>query len=258
MRLRSTFALALSLVLGAGVVVSCGGDKDKKQPPPVDKPPPTKTLDPATAGAIKGTVLFEGTPPADKELLMSEIACKQVHGGKVYQQKVLVKDGKLANAFVYIKDGLDGYAFEPPAEEVVLNQHGCIYEPLVVGVMAGQEITFVNSDTVLHNIHTLPKENDGHNFAMPSKGMRTTKTFDYQEVMVRTKCDVHPWMRAYIGVVEHPYFAVTGADGAFELNNVPPGDYTLEIWHEEYGRQTKQVTVTEKATAEVSFGMTYL
>lgn len=252
MGLRLTFVLALSLVLGAGAVFACGGDKAKERPPK-DKPPPTKTLDPATAGAIKGAVVFEGTPPENKELLMSEVACKKVHGGPVYRQEVLVEDGKLANVFVYIKDGLDDYAFDPPAEEVEIDQLGCIYEPLVVGVMTEQKLTFVNSDTVLHNIHTLPVENDGHNFAMPSKGMRTTKTFDYPEVMIRTKCDVHPWMRAYIGVVEHPYFAVTGADGAFELNNVPPGEYTVEIWHEAYGRQTQKVTVGERATVEVNF-----
>lgn len=257
MRLRLTSALALGLVLGAGAVVSCGGDKEKQNKPPKPQKdpnaPPGKKVDPATAGVIKGVVSFEGTVPENLPVPMSEPACAKAHSGKAMLDKVLVADGKLANVFVYIKDGLAGYEFPAPEGEVVIDQRGCIYKPLVVGVRVDQDLTFVNSDPVLHNIHTLPEENDGHNFAMPTQNMRTTKSFAYPEVMVRTKCDVHPWMRAYIGVVDHPYFAVTGADGAFELPGVPPGDYTVEIWHEQYGRQTQKVTVAEKAAAEVSF-----
>jgi len=256
MKLRYTSTLALGLVLGAGVGFSCGGkDGDDKRPPRVKDPKaePAKRVDAATAGGIKGVVSFEGKVPEDLPLPMSEPACARVHSGKAMLRKVVVTDGKLENVFVYVKDGLTGYAFDVPEAEVVVNQFGCIYEPLVVGVMAEQKLTFVNSDDVLHNIHTLPTENDGHNFAMPSKGMRTTKTFDTQEVMVRTKCDVHPWMRAYIGVVEHPYFAVTGPDGAFELPGLPPGEYTVEIWHELYGTQTQKVTVSEKTTSDLTF-----
>lgn len=253
----SLFALALSLALGAGAAVSCGGDKEKgggKKPPPKDpNAPPAKKVDPATAGNIKGVVLFEGEVPENLELPMSEPACARVHSGGAKMNKVLVTDGKLANVFVHVESGLTGYEFPPAEGEVVINQNGCIYDPLVVGARTGQNVTFLNSDPVLHNIHTFPKENDGANFAMPNQGMRTTKTFDYPEVMVPIKCDVHPWMRAYIGVVEDPYFAVTGEDGAFELKGLPPGAYTIEIWHEQYGTQTQDVQVGEKQTAEMTF-----
>lgn len=250
------------LLLAASTAVSCGSDKGKPsgkndKPSTPDRPvAAVKQLDPATVGTIRGVVSFEGAPPSDRELGITETACRSVHDSPPKMGKVLVADGKLQNVFVYIASGLDGYAFAPPDTEVVVNQHGCIYEPLVVGVQVGQKLTFVNGDPVLHNIHTVPEENDGANFAMPSQGMRVSKTFDVPEIMVPTKCDVHPWMRAYIGVVDHPHFAVTGADGAFELKGVPPGDYTVGIWHEQYGVQSVKVTLPPSGEAAADFTVT--
>ncbi len=165
----------------------------------------------------------------------------------------MVQDSKLQNAFVWVKEGLEGYAYEPSSEEVVVDQRGCIYEPRVVGVQVKQPLTFVNSDTTNHNVHTVPKKNRGTNFSMPKQGMRTTKTFKKQEVMVKTKCDVHPWMGAWIGVVRHSGFAVSSADGTYEITGLPPGDYLLEVWHEKLGDSTQRVTLSPSGEVTVDF-----
>jgi plastocyanin len=178
-----------------------------------------------------------------------------VHASPPHQDQVLVEGGKLANAFVYIAEGLADYSFDPPAGEVVIDQVGCIYRPLVVGVRVGQQLTFVNSDPVLHNVHTMPQENRGSNLSMPTRGMRLSRKFNEPEVMIRTKCDVHPWMRAFIGVVGHPFFAVTGPDGAFRFDGVPPGDYVVQLWHETLGVQTQKVTVPDKGAARADFNV---
>lgn len=246
--------VALALVLGA--TTGCkGGDGDGAtgREGVAARPAATKQVDPATAGTIEGTVSFSGTAPANEELPIAEAACAKVHTSPPHQDLVVVKDGRLENAFVYIKEGLADYAFAPPADEVVIDQVGCVYRPLVVGVQVGQPLTFVNSDTVLHNVHTLPQENRGANFSMPTRGMRTSKKFGEPEVMIRTKCDVHPWMRAYIGVVAHPHFAVTGPDGAFRFQGVPPGEYVVELWHETLGTQTQKIAVPDKGTVRADF-----
>ena len=257
MRGRRNACLAVAVCLHVGATGCKGGDSgsegETERAEKSSRPAPTRQVDPATAGSIEGTVSFSGTVPENPELSIAEPACAKVHAGPVHQDQILVQAGKLQNAFVYIKEGLADYAFEPPAQEVVIDQAGCVYQPLVVGVQVGQQLTFVNSDTVLHNVHTLAENNRGANFSMPTRGMRTSRKFNKPEVMIRTKCDVHPWMRAFIGVVPHPHFAVTGADGAFRFQGVPPGEYVVELWHEKLGVQTLKVAVPEKGTARADF-----
>ena len=143
--------------------------------------------------------------------------------------------------------------FPPPTESVLLDQAGCAYQPHVFGIQVRQPLRIKNSDeVVLHNIHALSKKRNDFNFGMP-KVMESTKKFKSAEVMVRIKCDVHGWMGAYAGVLDHPYYSVTGEDGTFKLAPLPPGDYVIEIWHEEYGTQTQNVTVTQKETKEITF-----
>jgi plastocyanin len=252
--MRARRFLLVGVLAGAIAAAACRGDDDKGSGGgKAKRAAATRRVDPATAGVIEGTVSFPGAAPANPELSIGEPACAKVHDGPVHEDVVLVKDGKLENAFVYIKEGLADYAFDPPSAEVTIDQVGCVYRPLVVGVQVGQPLTFINSDSVLHNVHTLPEENRGANFSMPSKDMRTSKKFSEPEVMIRTKCDVHPWMRAFIGVVAHPHFAVTGADGNFRFEGVPPGDHVVEMWHEKLGRQTQKVTVADKATVRADF-----
>jgi len=220
-------------------------------------PEGASAVDPATAGSISGKVTFSGSAPANEAIDMAgEADCASQYTSEPSQETYVVGgDGSLGNAFVYIKDGLGDMAFPAPSEPVVLDQKGCRYHPHVMGVQVGQPLQIVNSDPVGHNIHPVPKENRGFNLSQPKQDMKSEKTFTQPEVMIPVGCDVHNWMNAWIGVLDHPYFAVTGADGSFALENVPPGSYTLAAWHEKLGEQTAQVTVdaSGKATADFAF-----
>jgi hypothetical protein len=212
-------------------------------------------VDPATAGIISGKVMFEGTAPEPELIDMgAEAACQEKYPDGAHTEKVVVNDnGTLANVFVYVKSGLEGKSFATPSEPVVLDQQDCHYNPHILGVQTNQTIVIRNSDPFLHNIHPQPKNSRPFNIGQPKQGMETEKSFPTAEIMIPVGCDVHGWMAAFVGVVDHPYFAVTGSDGSFELPNLPPGDYTVEVWHEEYGVQEMKVTVGEKQTATADF-----
>ncbi|HEX6938335.1 MAG TPA: carboxypeptidase regulatory-like domain-containing protein, partial [Longimicrobiales bacterium] len=214
----------------------------------------TPPVDPATAATITGRVVFEGTPPAMARIDMSEEAtCAAKHPNGAFVEEVVVNDnGTLRNVFVYVKEGLGDRKFPTPAEPVVLDQSGCVYHPHVLGIQVGQTLTIRNSDGLLHNINARPSMNRPFNISQPTT-METSRTFATPEVMVPVACDVHGWMQAYIGVLEHPYFATTGADGTFRLAQLPPGDYVVEAWHERYGTQTVNVTVGASETKEIEF-----
>ena len=210
----------------------------------------------AWAGSIKGKVSFDGEAPQRRQLQMSaDPKCEAANPGGRLGEVYVVENGALQNVFVYVKDGLTGQTFPVPSEPVTLDQKGCMYSPHVLGIMVGQELQIGNSDDTLHNVHSLPEKSKQFNNAMPMKGMTIKKKFTAPEVMVRFKCDVHPWMSAYVGVLEHPLYAVSGPDGTFEIKNVPDGSYTVEAWHEAAGAQTQQVTVAGDApgTADFSF-----
>ncbi len=206
------------------------------------------------AGDVTGKVSFSGTAPAAQRLRMdADKVCARAHKQAVLSEEVIVnKNGTLKNVLVYVKDGLAGKKVDAPKSKAILDQIGCIYTPRVLGVMVGQELEILNSDPTLHNVHTLSKANKPFNQAMPMKGMKLTKKFDKVETF-KVKCDVHPWMGAYIGVFNHSYFAVTGDDGSFTLKGVPAGEYTVEAWHEKYGTQTMKVTVPATGAATVEF-----
>jgi len=211
-----------------------------------------RTVDPDTVGAIAGFVRVDGEAPAPATLrLLSE--CQAHHTGPVLDETLLVREGGVANAFVRLVSGHEGWEPPPvPAREVVVDQVGCLYRPRVVGVRVGQDLTFVNSDPLLHNVHGTPERNREFNFGMPGRGDRRTVTLRREEVMAAVRCDVHPWMAAYVGVVEHPWFAVTDETGAFRIDGVPPGEYEVEVWHEALGAETRPVTVEPGETADVS------
>ncbi|HEX7050002.1 MAG TPA: carboxypeptidase regulatory-like domain-containing protein [Longimicrobiales bacterium] len=211
-------------------------------------------VDPATAATITGRIALEGTPPAREPIDMSEEpTCAAKHPSGATTQDVIVGEGGgLQNVFVYIKEGLGDRAFPAPSEPVVLNQDGCLYHPHILGIQPGQTLTIRNSDGLLHNISVAPTENRGFNVSQPVN-METERSFDVPEVMIPVECDVHGWMHAYIGVVDHPYYAVTAADGSFTIPNLPPGDYVIEAWHEKYGVQTMNVTVGASETKQIQF-----
>lgn len=213
-------------------------------------------VDPTTAGSVGVTVAFEGTAPEMPVIEMeSEPDCEEKYTDAPREQRVVVNDdGSLANVFVYVKSGLpEGVEFPVTQEAVLLDQDGCRYHAHVSGMMAGQDLTVRNSDPVLHNIHPKPEINRAFNESQPKEGMEFTKTFTRPEVMVPVTCDVHDWMIAYVGVTDHPYHGVTGDTGAVTLDNLPPGEYTIAAWHEEYGEQEQTVTLAESGSEEIAF-----
>ena len=245
-------AAALALLLGA-LAAACGGGTPENATPAAA--PTVNPVDAATAGNVGGRITFAGTPPKPGVVRMdSDPNCVQPGGAAATDETVVVGDaGALQNVFVYVKDGLGNLRFPVSATPIVMDQKGCHYVPHVLGAQVGQNLEIVNSDPTLHNVHGLPKANQEFNTGQPLPGMKHTHQFSTKEVMVPFKCDVHPWMRAYIGVVDHPYFAVTGADGAFNLKGLPPGTYTVEAWHETLGTQTQSVTVGERETKDITF-----
>ena len=244
--MSSRFALILILA------IAVAGCSEPDAPAPVQTG--TQRVDPATTGTLAGRVTFDGQAPEPAVLRTSaDRACDQ-GGAPLLDESLLVGgDGGLQNAFVYVKDGLGDYIFDVPTEPVVLDQKGCKYEPHVFGVRVGQPIEILNSDPTLHNVHAMPQTNEEFNQGMPLQGMKLNQVFTAPEVGVPFKCDVHGWMASYAGIVEHPYFAVTGADGRFTLPDLPPGTYTIEAWHEKLGTRTQQITIEPKQAAEVAF-----
>jgi hypothetical protein len=255
MRLRSLWISALGLALAASVMACGGGSKESTSEAPAGAPSGGgKKVDPATAGDINGVVSFDGTAPKNEGIKMNaDPVCVKENPTPQEQETYMVSDGKLANVFVYVKDGLQDYSFDTPTTKFEFDQKNCRYHPHVFGVMVNQPVEIVNSDPTLHNIHALPKGNAEFNNGQPIQGMKMEHKFTAREVMVPFKCDVHGWMNAYVGVLDHPFFAVTDKDGKFSLKGLPPGTYTIEAWHEKGGTQTTSVTLGAKETKEANF-----
>jgi plastocyanin len=186
--------------------------------------------------------------------MSAEAYCSKAHSSPVLPEEVVAgSDGSLENVIVYVKDGLGNRTFDVPKQVVELNQKGCMYQPHVIAVMAGQEVQVKNDDQTTHNIHPMPKDNREWNKSQPPGSSPIEDSFARAEVAIPVKCNVHPWMKSYIGVFKHPYFFVTAKDGSFDLKNLPPGTYTLEAWHEKYGTSDQTVTIGPKESKTVSF-----
>ena len=204
------------------------------------------------AGDIQGKISFDGKAPKMKSLRMDADPVCVANNTVVPRREWLILDENngIKNVLVFVKESsnksLEG-EFNAPENPAVIDQNGCVYVPHVLGVMVGQKLDILNSDGTLHNIHALPKVNKEFNKAMPRSKKRMTVQFDKSEAPFKVKCDVHPWMGAFIGVFEHPYFAVTDDDGSYVISGLESGDYIIEAWHERLGSQTANVTVGDSA-----------
>ncbi len=248
--------LSLAALIPLLTLVACGGGEESSGPEaaPESDAPAVMAPDLSNAGNVSGTISFTGDAPAATEIaLAADPFCQAAHSDAVTISPVLVDaDGGLMNVVVHVSGGLEGYSFDVPSDVPVLNQTGCIYDPHVLAVRAGQRFTVLNSDNTLHNVNVQPADNRAFNQGQPMVGMELEKVFDNPEIGVPVRCDVHPWMSAFINVFDHPYFAISGADGAFSIDQLPPGEYTIEAWHETLGTQTQSVTVAPNETAEIS------
>jgi hypothetical protein len=214
-------------------------------------------VDPTTTAAITASVKFDGPVPAPTMVRIDgDPKCVAENGGATERasESILIGEGQsLQNVFVYVKDGIGDYHFPIPAEPVVLDQQKCRYTPHVVGVRVGQRLSIHSSDPLLHNVRAEGQVNRPFNMSFPLPGVSFDKTFATREVMVPVRCDVHNWMSAFIGAIDHPFFGVSGADGRVALTGLPPGTYTIEAWHEKLGTKTEQITVGPKESKNVSF-----
>jgi len=209
-------------------------------------------VDQGTVGRITVRVLYRGTAPTPKAIVMgSAPQCALAHEAPVYDQTLVAREGRLQNAIVYIEKGLEAYGFAAPTTGVEIDQKGCLYEPRVAVAMVGQPVDFLNSDAEAHNVHGFPQSVSSWNFILSRKGAKRTLTFEKPEIGIRVGCDIHPWMRGYLGLTTHPFAGVTPADGSVVLEGVPPGEHTVAAWHEMLGAKTKQVTLMPKGAVEV-------
>lgn len=246
-RVKIFFCSALISVI---LVSGCGKSQPASEPATSPKVA-TVNVDVATAGTISGVVSLKGQPPKMKPLDMTaDPGCPT---GPQPAEVVVANAGKLANVFVYVKEGLPQGNFAVPSEPVVLDQKGCRYNPHVLGIMAGQPLKITNTDTADHNIHDMPSKNQPFNESQMPTDKPVTKKFANPEMMIPVQCNQHPWMRAYINVMNNPYFAVSAPDGSFEIKNLPPGEYTIAAVHEKFGEQTIKVKVEPKEDAKATF-----
>jgi plastocyanin len=257
--MRIKWQAAIFTAALAFTFAGCGGGE---KPAPESSTAPASApagggaaVDATTAGSVSGTVNLDGPAPTFKAINMSaEAFCSKAHTSAVMPEDVVTGDkGALANVVVYVKDDMSKYSFDTPKDPVALDQRGCMYSPHVVALMAGQTIEVKNDDQTTHNIHPTPKDNREWNQSQPPGAAPLDETFARGEVAIPVKCNVHPWMKGYIAVFKHPFFAVTTKDGKFELKGLPPGTYTIEAWQEKYGVVDQQVTIGPKDSKTVSF-----
>jgi plastocyanin len=244
--MRNLVPILLALVLS-----NCSADR-----PLETNTRPLVSPDESTGATLSGKVAFTGPAPAPHLIDMSaNPQCERTHKGRTLttDDVVVNANGTLRNVFVWIKTGVPDRNWAVATTPAIIDQQSCMYRPHVLGVMARQNIQISNSDPTNHNIHAMPQINAEWNDTQSTGAAPKLVSFSKPEVMIPVKCNVHPWMRAYIGVVSHPFFAVTGDDGSFTIKGLPPGTYTIQTWHEKYGMQEHQVTVGSKESKTVDF-----
>jgi len=210
---------------------------------------------PGNSATIKGLVKYEGEVPAFKEIKMdADPICLTHHSTAIFPQTLVLGPAQeMGNVFVHITKNIPKGDYPVPATEVVIDQKGCMYDPHVVGARMGQTVKILNPDGTLHNVHATSKINPEFNVAMPKFRTEITQVFQKEEFMFPMKCDVHPWMTAWVSVMAHPFFSVTKTDGIYTLDNLPAGEYEVTAWHEKLGTQVQTVAVAEGESKDVNF-----
>lgn len=240
-------------VVVAAAMISCGGKSETETPAPAANPA-AKPVDAATAGTVTGMIKLDGTAPKPRNINMAaEPNCAKEHSTPAQTEDIVPGDGgTLQNVVVYLKGDFSQYSFPPNSTPVEIDQKGCQYHPHVLALQTAEPLQVVNSDQTTHNIHPVPKDNREWNESQPPGAPAINQTFARPEVAIPVKCNVHPWMKAYIAVFDNPYFAVTGKDGSFTIKNVPPGTYTVTAWQESLGSQEQMVTVAPSGSQSVT------
>lgn len=258
---RTLLRILLFILAPAGPVFLFAGcnpgpiiDTPRPAPPARAAAGPLLTLDSSTTSTLSGSVVLDGAPPAPRLIDMSaEPVCRQMHPqGVKFSDVVTGPGGALADVVVFIRSGLGNYRFPAPSNPVQIDQKGCLYNPRIVALMVGQRLEIRNSDSTLHNIHSMARENPTWNRSEP-EGATIFETFPRAELAVPLVCNVHPWMRGFAFVFDNPYYAITGAAGKFTIPNLPPGDYTMEAWQERYGVLDQAITIAPHSSVSLHF-----
>lgn len=251
--MRTHIRSFMAVVSAVFLFSACGGGSGSDTPAATSEPAADAETTLLGTASVSGSVAFVGTAPA-RPRIRQDRECSELNDGPVLGEAVVVNDnGTLQNVFVYVKEGLGEYTFAVPSEPVVFDQTGCTYAPHIFGIQVGQTLKILNSDPLMHNIHALAESNRPFNMGMPNQGDERDRSFRVPEVMLKIKCDVHPWMGAYAGVVDHPFHSVSGEDGSFSFGQLPAGEYLIEAWHEEFGTATQTVTVAEGESVSIEF-----
>jgi hypothetical protein len=210
---------------------------------------------PSIKHLVRGRISLNGTPPPEKELPLDE-SCGQFYTNKPTTRFYAVDGrGGLGEVLVYVKAGLSGGEFAPPAQPALLEQVGCRYTPYVLGMQTGQKLLVRNSDPIPHNVHVTPSGtgNIESNISRPPQSADFAFFFESPEIFLRFKCDLHYWMAAYVAVLNHPFFAISGPDGSFTLTDVPSGKYTIEAYHRKAGKMAREITLGKNPTVILDF-----
>jgi plastocyanin len=238
------------------LLICCGCKRFTEKPDTKSLPEKsTAKLQATGESVISGHVFFTGVAPAPRVYEVNlDNACSAGHDGRRTSEDVLVNnDGGLQNVFVYISKGLEGFAFDRPSTPAVLDQRGCRFVPHVLGIQVGQPLRILNSDNTLHNVHAQAKVNKAFNLGMTVKMPEARRVFDAADIMIPIRCNVHPWMGAYIGVVDHPFYSVSDSTGFFSLRNVPAGEFTIEAWHEKFGKLSQNSAIGTSENKSIDF-----
>lgn len=261
---RKSFGRTISLGVALAVLVIAGCNQNTTKNRPAEtaaqspaRPPVNAQIDLATAGTVTGTIRFTGHAPKPIRIdMLQDPACGFATKTPNYTEQYVVQDGKMANVFIYIKDGLGNRIYAPSTTPVILDQKGCRYVPHVIGAMIGQPVEFRNSDPTMHNVHIVPPGDSnaaGFDISQPPMGGTQEHVFHTAGLMIPVRCNNHPWMEAFLNVVKNPFFAVSGTDGKFEIKGLPPGKYTLVAVQEKLGEQSQSIAVQSQKTTAVNF-----